>query len=95
MLVAALGVEVLSPTTTAVKKMNNAGKALAYVLIVAEGADIRWTDDPSETLSSTDGTKLGEGIALLYEGDYSSWRCIAVSGTPTVRIHKYGTRLRL
>jgi len=81
--------EVLTGSSTVQKMTNNATKPIAYVDIYVEGADIRWVDHPDDTISASVGTRLGDGKSLRYDGDFSQWRFVAVSGSPTVRIHKY------
>jgi len=85
-------VQVLNPTTSEEKRLtvpSDGVTAWLYVEIYVEGADIRWVDHPADTLSSSEGIRLGDGKSLRYQGDFKNWRCIAVSGTPTVRVKPY------
>lgn len=92
-----VGKETLSPGTTtplfSTAKPQLDGVGMNMWLITVEGADIRWTDGDTNTpqivLSATVGAKLGDGKQMEYRGDFATWRCIAVSGTPTVYIYKY------
>lgn len=94
-----VGKETLTPSTTvplyATKPCIRFEKQQNFWMIYVEGADIRWDDSappPAEqqlVLSSSVGIRLADGHILEYDGDFKNWRCIAVSGTPTVYIYKY------
>jgi hypothetical protein len=85
-----LAVEQLAPTTSTPLSMNNAGLiGMTHCDVFVEGADIRWTERDDDTLSSSVGTRLGDGKVHRFDGDFAKWRCIALSGSPVVRVHKY------
>lgn len=85
----AVGVEVITNPTVPTGMLIFPSSGMDEVDFYAEGGNFRWTDDVTETISTTVGTLLADGNVLEYRGDYRKIKFITTTGTGTLRCHKY------
>jgi len=83
----ASGKLMLSPTiSTAVSLLPPDGAS--WALIQTLSAPIRWWDDGS-TPTVSQGFLLAAGLYLEFTGEFSKFKAIAESGTPTLNVSFY------
>ena len=59
------------------------------MLITVETANIRWTDDPTATPTTSYGQLLTAGQNYFYVGTVQNFKFIAVSGSPVLDLNFY------